>query len=169
MFANTRISRLLWFGLLGLVVICFMALIFEAIWIERELNQKVSNRIEEAGFQRVKAEARGRDIHLRGLVSSDQAIVRVVKLAGSVSGVRRVEPKIKIGVYRMPHLRIIVEENGQLRFTGELPDEIYVQQLIDSLGTDRIAAAGLQISIEPETSEPEWIGAVAEFLAIGRN
>lgn len=165
---SQRTSHILWFGLLGLIVICFMALLFEAIWIERELNQQVAARIQKAGYKRVAVEARGRDILLNGQASSHQAIARMLKLATSVYGVRHAGSAIEIKPLRLPHARMQLDSAGVIRLTGEVPDPIYVQQLVDSIGPDLRNAMVVEISIEPETGEPDWIQAAAQFLEMGR-
>lgn len=168
MIGSPRTGHILWFGLLGLIVICFMALLFEAIWIERELNQQVSARIQKAGYKRVTVETRGRDIVLNGQASSNQAIARMLKLATSVYGVRRADSAIEIEPFRLPHARMQLDSAGRIHLTGEVPDPIYVQQLVDSIAPDLRNSVIVEISIEPETGEPDWIQAAAQFLSMSR-
>lgn len=165
---NRNTTNLLWFGLLGLVVICFMALIFEAIKIERGLHQKVSGRVDEAGYRRVSVEARGRDILLDGHVSSHQATDRVVSLVSSVAGVRVVKPALKVAVLRLPHLRITATKAGLFEFTGELPDQAHADLLAELLGSKVVNSGNMNITIEPETGEPEWIVAAARSFIVGK-
>ena len=164
----SRTSHKLWFGLLGLIVICFLALLFEAIWIERELNRQVSDRIQQAGYKRVEVETRGRDIVLSGQASSDQAVARLLKLATAVYGVRRADSVMEIKPFRLPHVRMQLDKAGVVHLTGEVPDPMHVQRLIDSIEPDLRESAVVEILIDPETGEPEWIQIAAQFLAMGR-
>lgn len=165
---NRNTTNLLWFGLLGLVVICFMALVFEAIEIERGIHHTVSGRVDEAGYRRVGVEARGRDILLDGHVSSRQAIDRVVSLVSSVAGVRVVKPALKVATLRLPHLRITTSKEGLFEFTGELPDQSHADLLGELLGPRVVESGNMNITIEPETAEPEWIVAAARSFIIGK-
>lgn len=165
---NQSVTNLLWFGLLGLVVICFMALIFEALKIERGLHQRVSGRVDEAGYRRVGVEARGRDILLNGHVSSREAADRVVSLVSSVAGVRVVKPALKVTVLRLPHLRISTSQEALFEFSGELPDQAHADLLTELLGSKVVNSGNMRITIEPETGEPEWIVAAARSFILGK-
>ena len=157
----------MWFGLLGLVVISFMALIVEAVWIEQALNKDVRDRIVDAGYDRIRVETDGRDITLTGHASSDQAIERLVELSASVYGVRVTNSEIKVKPNRMPYLRVVSDETGSYRLTGEVPDKSHLQHLEAAMSED-LGSVRFDIKVNPETAEPDWINVVADLFEIGQ-
>lgn len=166
---ESRTAGILWFGLLGLVVISFIALIVEAVWIEQALNKDVRDRIVSAGYERIRVETNGRDITLKGHASSDQAIRRLLELSTSVYGVRVTHSEIKVKPDRLPHLRVVSDQTGYFRLTGEVPDRSYLRHLEASISADLIGSVRFDIKVHPETAEPEWIDALAELFEIGQH
>lgn len=163
-------SHLLWFGLLGLVVIGIAAMIATALRIERSLGQQVSVAITSAGFSRVNVEARGRDIVLKGYVSSSEALAKARRLASSVEGVRDVKARLGIQAVRLPWLRLAPEtasgdQSGYV-LIGKVPDQGVLDQIQRTLSGTGLNVNYL-VETNPEVSVPGWLAVVGVALELG--
>lgn len=165
-------THLLWIGLLGLVVIGIMAMIATALHIERSLGQQVSVAIASAGYSRVNIEARGRDIAMKGYVSSPGALAEARRLAESVEGVRVVDARLGIQAVRLPWLRLLPEaaagkESGHV-LTGMMPGQEPLDLIQGTLSDSGLNVA-YQVDVDPEVSAPDWLAVLGVAIEVGSN
>ena len=163
---ETSAAVALWLGLLGLVVLWFFALIFHGPMMERRIGQAVSDRLVEAGFQRIVVETRGRDILLAGDVSGNGAKRVALALARDVPGVRVVRDRMHLIEAQLPWLRVRRQDSGDWQVSGVLPDQSVwdeVTQLFEERISDQYT---LQSRTDPETGDPDWIATAGELLSL---
>jgi len=164
--SSEQTTNSLWLGLLGLVAIFFFALLFETMRIEQEIQAAVNSILHNAGYTRIETDVRGRDVTLRGAVSSKAAIQRSLALSSGAEGVRVVHSALDVAPVRLPHLHIEVDEASRLVVGGELPHAVHIDMLIDQLEAADYAAHEFRVNLATETSEPDWLAGIGRLLKL---
>ena len=161
---ETPRQRLLWLGLLGLVVLWFFALVFRGTDIEQDIAERVSGRLDAAGFERVVVEISGRDVELRGQVSGQASIGRALELARGVEGVRLVRDATRKAVVSLPWLRMVRSDDGTWDIRGVLATESDWEGLTSELQQRTPDRFRLEPQTDPERGDAEWIGGIGQLL-----
>ena len=132
---------------------CFLT----QIKIESELSDQVSNALQFRGFNRIDVDSTGRDVTLKGEVSSDSAEQAAVYLAETIWGVRVVSSRLEIKALRLPHFLISRTVEGVLRLEGELPSQSQIDE-ISSFAQKHFQHESFSQSLRsnPEVTDPKW-------------
>lgn len=170
-FLETRTTNLLWLGLLGLVVIFFFMLVFEAVAIESRIGSQVDQQLEKYGFERAEVVVNGRDVALVGTVSSREASQRAVQIAKSVEGVRAVITQMEIDPLRHSHLRLRRDQIGGIEINGELASLQAIDDLKEylSIFTANDGTVVFEVKHAAEVTESPWLAIVSEILSLTEN
>ena len=133
--------------------------------IEKELIGNVSEFLQDQGFERVNVHANGRDIVLRGKVSSDAAESTALGYVRSVNGVRMVGSDLGFMPLRLPHVLIIRGLDHELSVEGEVSSAESAKQLFDLI-VSKIEHTDVNQLIEfsPEVIDPHWISVLPAIL-----
>ncbi len=139
-------------GLFSLLII-----LLQGLSIEKELTGNVSAFLQEQGFERIHVQADGRDIILRGKVSSDSAESTALEYARSVYGVRIVKSDLGFMPLRLPHVLIVRGLDDELSIKGEVSSGDRAKILVDLI-VARITHGNVNQSIEisPEVTDSDW-------------
>lgn len=167
-FLESRTTNLLWLGLLGLVVIFFFMLVFEAVAIESRLAKQVSEQLSQFGYDRAEVNVNGRDVSLVGAVSSAEARQRMVNIATAVEGVRVVSTNLNIEPLRLSHLRLRRDQSGWLEVSGELASQEALERLREQLKfPEKGEETGVFAVVRSvEVTESPWLAVIEEILEV---
>ncbi len=167
-FLESRTTNLLWLGLLGLVVIFFFMLVFEAVAIESRIGKQVGLQLEKYGYERAQVVVSGRDVALVGEVSSRTATQRAINIARSVDGVRAVTANMTIAPLRLSHIRLQRDQVGGMEVSGELASVGAIEDLKAQLGIfdSKQKVVNFQVQHVAEVTESPWLGILGEILEV---
>ena len=160
-----RVVKLLWLGLLGLVVIFVVAIVTVTIPMENRLKQAVDRNLQEAGYSRVVIRAAGRDVVLLGNVASSEAEQKAIAVTRAVTGVKRVASQLSFHPVRVSHIVLRRSEQGEISIVGEVSDQAHVIALGNRFPQDYSKFAST-ISINPEVSEPKNLALIGHAESV---
>jgi outer membrane protein OmpA-like peptidoglycan-associated protein len=147
-------------GLFSLLIV-----LFQGPAIEKELTGNVSAFLQGQGFERINVQANGRDIILRGKVSSDSAEFTALGYARSVHGVRIVKSDLGLMPLRLPHLLIIRGLDYELRIEGEVSSADGATSLVDLIVAKiEHGDVNQSIQVSPEVTDPDWVSVLPAIL-----
>jgi hypothetical protein len=158
---------MLWYGLLGLIMLWFFSLLVEVPDMEQEISAGVTSELRAAGYGRVLAEVRGRDVTLMGQVAGRHGAAAAVAIAGGVDGVRVVRDATIDAALGLPWLRAALDNAGRWRLGGVLPDPESRQATVEAFG-EHGGVEEEKLVLDAETATADWLPAIGGLLAIAR-
>jgi len=161
-----RYWRAITFIITGFLVVQGLLIYFNKDATEAEILSMTELTLKNRGFTRIRPQIKGRDVILKGRVSSESSEKIAIQLIGLVKGVRRVQSQLEIAPLRLPHLKISRTSQGKLMIEGEIPD----QQMADELITTVIDEVDNEdfinlLKTDPEVTEPVWLNLIPALLA----
>jgi len=155
-------------GLVGLLLLEVALLLVEKPRIEQDILARVSDILNQKGFNRVDVEVSGREVVLNGVVSSMSAENFALEFSYKTYGRRTVTSNLEIIPLRLPHLIISRNLNNDLKLEGEVPTQLLVNQFVE-LVKSTISHEGFisLLHADPEVTDPEWTDTVEAILVEG--
>ena len=152
-------------GVVFILVFGVLVLLFSADRIQQDLQQRVKESLAFPGTGSVGIEINGRDLNLRGAVSSRLVEERVLETSVSTFGVRAVESALAIRPARLSHFRMFRDLQGTLRVEGELPSQSMADELAEWLaGIIQHDIMVNALTVNADAAEPHWYKIVPAVL-----
>jgi OOP family OmpA-OmpF porin len=167
------------FSLLGLLGLLGAAIIFGIQSIEDDLETTATARLQEAGLDRVRVKATGRDLRVLGDVPDPALLATVDAVTGTVDGVREVQVDVRViepggeSTIEITGRTISISwDSSRVTINGDVSDSATRQSILGALSREfrgGVDSADF-VLLEGLESEAQWLAAVVDVIEeAGRN
>lgn len=168
-------------SLLALALLVWICISFHAPLIEKDIKGRLTANLFARDLDTVQVKISGRDVHLKGQITSKAAAGDIRQVAAKTKGVRKITDDFEIipitasppeqtssttnqALEVRPPQLLLSYDGGQLKVDGAAPDHQFLSQLKDHLN-EKHAFSNIQANLEVRAFEVAGWPAASQALA----